>query len=124
MAMIGTESMPASAMPVTRFMAPGPDVAMQTPICGFKVVSEARETPWAIKAAPCSWRDMIKENTFCFSISSNTGMMAPPVYPNTNSTPLSFRDLMTNSLPFIVHLFPVVGYIFPCCNRHSCKGDR
>ena len=31
----GTESMLASAMPVTRFMAPGPDVAMQTPVRGW-----------------------------------------------------------------------------------------
>ncbi len=30
-ATIGTESMYASASPVTRFVAPGPDVAMQTP---------------------------------------------------------------------------------------------
>ena len=30
-ATIGTESMNASAMPVTRLVAPGPDVAMQTP---------------------------------------------------------------------------------------------
>ena len=31
MATIGTESMYASAMGVTRLVAPGPDVAMQTP---------------------------------------------------------------------------------------------
>ena len=30
-ATIGTESMLASAMGVTRFVAPGPEVAMQTP---------------------------------------------------------------------------------------------
>ena len=30
-ATIGTESMYASAIGVTRFVAPGPDVAMQTP---------------------------------------------------------------------------------------------
>ncbi len=31
MAIMGTESMWAVAMPVTRLMAPGPEVAMQTP---------------------------------------------------------------------------------------------
>ena len=31
MATIGTESMYASAMAVTRFVAPGPEVAMHTP---------------------------------------------------------------------------------------------
>jgi hypothetical protein len=75
----GTESMLASAIPVTRFMAPGPDVAMQTPVRGWDVDREARDMPWAMKTAPCSCRDMMNDKAFCFSISSKMGMMAPPV---------------------------------------------
>ena len=36
-ATIATESICASAIPVTRFIAPGPDVDIQTPICGLSV---------------------------------------------------------------------------------------
>ena len=43
--------MKALAMPVTRFVAPGPEVATQTP-----TRPEARAYPLAAKAAPCSWR--------------------------------------------------------------------
>jgi acetolactate synthase-1/2/3 large subunit len=46
---IGTESMWASAIGVTRLVAPGPDVAMQTPT---RPVAEAY--PWAAWPAPCS----------------------------------------------------------------------
>ena len=51
MATIGTESMCASAIGVTRFVAPGPDVAMQTPT---RPVAAAY--PWAACPAPCSCR--------------------------------------------------------------------
>ena len=44
------ESRKAVAMPVTRLVAPGPEVAMTTP--GFPV---ARAQPSAAWAAPCSW---------------------------------------------------------------------
>ncbi len=50
-ATIGTESMYASAIGVTRLVAPGPLVAMQTPTrpvaCAY---------PSAACPAPCSWR--------------------------------------------------------------------
>lgn len=49
MATRGTESSMAVAIPVTRFVAPGPEVAMTTP--GFPV---ARAYPSAAWAAPCS----------------------------------------------------------------------
>src|ERR1022692_4098209 len=47
----GTESILASAMPVTRLVAPGPLVAMATPT--FPVT---RAYPSAANAAPCSCR--------------------------------------------------------------------
>jgi hypothetical protein len=78
---------------------------MQTPTRGREVPTDPRETPWAMKAAPCSCRDMMKVKGFCFSISSKMGMMAPPVYPNTWVTPQSLRALMTSSVPFIIFPF-------------------
>jgi len=54
---IGTESSIASAMPVTRFDAPGPEVATHTPTRPL-----ARAYPLAANAAPCSWR-----TSTCFS---------------------------------------------------------
>ncbi|CSA96738.1 Uncharacterised protein [Vibrio cholerae] len=51
MATSGTESRKASAKPVTKLVAPGPDVAMHT--ATFCV---ERAIPIAAIAAPCSWR--------------------------------------------------------------------
>jgi hypothetical protein len=51
MATIGTESMYASAIGVTRLVAPGPEVAMQTPT--FPVACAYPVAAWP---APCSWR--------------------------------------------------------------------
>ena len=51
MATIGTESRYASAIGVTRFVAPGPEVAMQTP-----TLPDATAYPSAAWPAPCSWR--------------------------------------------------------------------
>ncbi len=48
---MGEESSMAVAMPVTMFVAPGPDVAMATPTCPV-----ARAKPSAMWVAPCSWR--------------------------------------------------------------------
>lgn len=50
-ATIGTESRRASASPVTRLVAPGPEVAMQTPTSPV-----AFAYPSAAKTSPCSWR--------------------------------------------------------------------
>ena len=49
MATIGTESRRASARPVTRFVAPGPDVAMHTPTLPVHLAY-----PSAAKTSPCS----------------------------------------------------------------------
>ncbi len=51
MTTIGMESRQASAIAVTRLVAPGPLEAMHT--AGWP---EARATPCAMKPAPCSWR--------------------------------------------------------------------
>ena len=62
-ATIPTESMYASAIGVTRFVAPGPDVAMHTPTrpvaCAY---------PVAACPAPCSWRTRM-----CRTEESNSG---------------------------------------------------
>ena len=47
----GEESIIAVAMPVTIFVAPGPDVAIATP-----TPPPARAKPSAMCVAPCSWR--------------------------------------------------------------------
>ncbi len=47
----GVESIHASAIGVTRFVAPGPDVAIATP-----TLPEARAYPSAMWPAPCSCR--------------------------------------------------------------------
>jgi hypothetical protein len=47
----GVESICASAIGVTRFVAPGPDVASTTP-----TRPDARAYPSAMCPAPCSWR--------------------------------------------------------------------
>ena len=49
-ATIGTESSIAVAIPVTRFVAPGPEVAITTP-----VLPVALKYPSAACDAPCSW---------------------------------------------------------------------
>src|SRR5271168_5149123 len=69
---MGTESSMAVAMPVTRFVAPGPDVATQTP-----TRPDARAYPSAMWAAPCSWRTRTWR-TDDLSIASYAGMIAPP----------------------------------------------
>jgi len=51
MATSGAQSVNAVATPVRRFVAPGPEAAMQTP--GRRVT---RVHAWAANAAACSWR--------------------------------------------------------------------
>ena len=54
MAISGMLSSLASAMAVTRFVAPGPLVAMQTP-----TLPVLRAMPWAANPPPCSCRGRI-----------------------------------------------------------------
>src|SRR5262249_30472299 len=80
-ATIATESMYASAIGVTRLVAPGPDVAMQTP-----TLPVACAYPVAAWPAPCSCRTRMWR-TFESKIGSYAGRMAPPGMPNMTSTP-------------------------------------
>ena len=74
MQMRGTESIFASARQVTKFVAPGPLVAMQTP--GLPVV---RAYPSAMKPPPCSWRGRMVRSSFEYLVSDwCSGMLAPP----------------------------------------------
>ena len=74
MATIGSESSLASARPVTRFSAPGPEVAMTTP--GLPVT---RAYPSAAKIPPCSWRGRIVRILSRWRVSAwCIGMLAPP----------------------------------------------
>ena len=74
MAIRGMLSSLASAMAVTRFVAPGPLVAMQTP--GLPV---ARAKPWAAKPPPCSWRGrMVRSLSLNLGSAWCSGMLAPP----------------------------------------------
>src|SRR5262249_48009489 len=85
-ATIATESIYASAIGVTRFVAPGPDVAMQTP-----TLPVAWAYPVAGWPAPCSGRTRMWR-TFESKIGSYAGRIAPPGMPNMTSTPSDSSD--------------------------------
>ncbi|VXB82747.1 hypothetical protein NOCARDAX2BIS_370036 [Nocardioides sp. AX2bis] len=92
----GTESMCASASGVTRFVAPGPEVAMQTPTRPL-----AAAYPCAAWPAPCSWRTRmwrIEESI----IGSYAGRIAPPGIPNTCSVPAASSERIRLCAPVIV----------------------
>ena len=70
----GTESIYAVAIPVTKLVAPGPDVAIQTPT--FPV---ERAYPSAAWAAPCSWdTNICVISSECLYISSYMLRIVPP----------------------------------------------
>jgi hypothetical protein len=104
MATIGIESMWASAIPVIRFVAPGPEVAMHTP-----ALPVARAMPCAANAAACSCRTITCFSRGNFGNASYTGMIAPPVYPNRYVTPSFTRDRHISSAPVIVFFLIVIG---------------
>src|ERR1700688_1702906 len=93
----GTESILASAMPVTRLVAPGPLVAIATPT--FPVT---RAKPSAANTAPCSCRVRMCRTPLPSSASYN-GIIAPPGYPNTRSTPSARMHCKTISAPLSIH---------------------
>src|SRR5215469_947517 len=96
----GTESILASAMPVTRLVAPGPLVAMATP-----TLPVTRAYPSAANTAPCSCRVRMWRTPLPSS-ASYSGMIAPPGYPNTRSTPSARRQRRTTSAPLAIHNLP------------------
>src|SRR5262245_19243949 len=83
---IGDESSIAVAMPVTMFVAPGPEVATATPTWPV-----ARANPSAMCVAPCSWRTSTCRIGNCV-IASYAGRIAPPGYPKTVCTPCRSSD--------------------------------
>src|SRR5258706_3425715 len=96
----GTESICASAIPVTSLVAPGPLVAMATP-----TLPVTRASPSAANTAPCSCRVRICRTPLPSSASYN-GMIAPPGYPNTRSTPSARTHRKTISAPLSIRLNP------------------
>src|SRR5690349_21021672 len=98
-----TESMYASAIGVTRFVAPGPEVAMHTP-----TLPVACAYPVAAWPAPCSWRTRMCR-TFVESYSgSYAGRIAPPGMPNTTSAPTSSSERTSALAPVIDSVIRVV----------------
>ncbi len=96
MATNGTLSSSASAKPVTRLVAPGPEVAIHTP-----TRPEALAYPSAAKISPCSCRHRT------FLITSDLvkawwiSIEAPPGYANRVLTPSLSRASTKMSLPFL-----------------------
>src|SRR3954454_17208250 len=83
----------ASAMGVTRFVAPGPEVAMQTP-----TLPVACAYPVAAWPAPCSWRTRMCRTFESYS-GSYAGRIAPPGMPNATSTPSASSDRTREPAP-------------------------
>lgn len=74
MAIIGIESIFASAMQVTKLVAPGPLVLKQTP-----ALPVVRLYPWAMNPPPCSCRGRIVRSRSSTLVSDWwMGMLAPP----------------------------------------------
>ena len=95
MATSGTLSSIASARPVTRFVAPGPEVAMQTPTS-----PDVLANPWAAKISPCSWRHRMLRMLLLRVSAWWISIEAPPGYANTVSTPSRSRHSTRMSHPF------------------------
>ena len=100
MATIGTESMCASASGVTRFVAPGPDVAMHTPT---RPVAAAN--PCAAWPAPCSWRTRMCRMVESIK-GSYAGRMAPPGMPKMSVVPAASRDRIRLCAPVTLSPLP------------------
>ena len=83
----------ASAIGVTRLVAPGPDVAMQTP-----TLPVAWAYPVAAWPAPCSWRTRMCR-TLESKIGSYAGRIAPPGMPNMTSTPSDSSERTRDCAP-------------------------
>src|SRR4051794_12025403 len=124
-ATIGTESMCASASGVTRVVAPGPEVAMQTPT---RPVAAAY--PCAACPAPCSCRTRmcrIEESIR----GSYAGRMAPPGLPKISVVPAASSDLIRLWAPVTCSLIDA-SRLVPCgawptknpsARRWAARGD-
>ena len=105
----GTESIWASASGVTRFVAPGPEVAMHTPTrpvaCAY---------PVAACPAPCSWRTSTWRTFVESSSGSYAGRIVPPGIPNTASHPRASSERTRACAPVIRTGAPTGGAWFGC----------
>ena len=86
-ATIGARSRNASAIPVTRLVAPGPSVAIAT---AGRPVSR----PWtsAMNAAPCSWRVVTCRMRLSSASASRMSIVSSPGTENTHSQPSAARQ--------------------------------
>src|SRR5690348_219055 len=84
-------------MPVSRLVTPGPSVAVTT-------AGRCREraNPYAMKAAPCSWRVRTKRICGVSRSTSRSGRFIVPGMPNTWSTPSRRRQSTTACAPVIM----------------------
>ena len=99
----GTESMYASVIGVTRFVAPGPEVAVHTPA---RPVTFAY--PSAMCPAPCSWRTRKVRMSGSSWRASNRGITGPPGSPKIAFTPARFSAARVASTARICAPYPVV----------------
>ncbi len=93
----GVESRNASAMPVTRFVAPGPEVAITTPARPV-----ARAYPSAANTPPCSCRGRIVRIFFERVSAWCIAMLAPPGYAKIVVTPSRSSASTRMSAPVMV----------------------
>src|SRR4029453_15760487 len=91
----GIESSFASAIPVSRLVAPGPDVPKHT--AGRPV---ARAMPWAMNAAPCSCRARTWRIELARS-ASYIGRLAPPGIPAIVVMPCRSSSRMSSAAPVV-----------------------
>src|SRR4051794_41865690 len=97
MAIIGTLSILASAMQVTKLVAPGPLVLMHT-----DALPVVRLYPWAMNPPPCSCRGRMVRSLPVTRVSAWwIGMLAPPGYAKTVSTPWRMRAWTRMSAPLM-----------------------
>src|SRR3954447_21082412 len=102
----------ASAIGVTRLVAPGPDVAMHTPT---RPVATAY--PWAACPAPCSCRTRMCRIEESIS-GSYAGRIAPPGMPKMCSVPAASSDLIKLCAPLMAA--PACWVITVSC---LCRAD-
>src|SRR5687768_8689710 len=100
----GTESMYASASPVTMFVIPGPEVTKTTP-----ALPVALAYPSAIWAAPCSCLVSTSSISFCWHSTSKIFNTTPPGNPKTVLTPSRLNDSQNISAPVIFILLPLLN---------------
>ena len=103
-ATIGTESMYASAIGVTRLVAPGPEVAMQTPTLPVACAYPVGGVPGALLVPDQDVPDRVESNS-----GSYAGRIAPPGMPKTTSTPSASSERTRDWAPVTGGLLSVIA---------------